>query len=401
MGFAMKEQASTPSATTETVHRFYGTERVRYGASFGEMLANETARDGASRIFVVTAPEIVPSASFDQLKAVLGSRFCGFFSDIPPHVPIESVLAGVAAAREAGAQLMVTLGGGSAIDATKLISLCLAQGIGDMSGFEAYAHLAQFDPSHRPAENVDWIRSIAVPTTLSAAEFTWFAGVTDPAVGMKRVVGHPLLIPRAVLYDPRLTLGVPLPVFLASGIKAVDHAAEKIASLAAQPFSDAMSKEALRMLAHALPRVAADPKDLPARLTCQLAAWLSIAGGMSGVRNGASHAIGHMLGPHASVPHGLTSCTVLASVMRWNRPVNHERQAVISAALGRKGVDAGDAIEDLVSGLRLPTRLRDIGVPRAELTEIARKTMEDSLVCSNPRKISTAQDVLEILEMAY
>lgn len=388
-------------ASEETVHRSYRTERVRYGAPFIDMLANEIGTGKAQRIFVVAAPQLSGTLFFEQLKDLLGSRFCGAFSDIPAHVPHRALFEGVRAAREARTDSMIVLGGGSAIDTAKLISLCLAYGIDDIDTLAGYSDLKRFDPSSPPADDTVWVRSIAVPTTLSAAEFTWYAGVTDESVNIKRVVGHPLLIPRTVLYDPQLTMGVPLPLFLASGIKAIDHAAERIASLTAQPFSDAVSKEALQMLARSLPRVAQDPSDQQARLDCQLAAWLSILGGNSGVRVGASHAIGHMLGPHASMPHGYTSCTVLASVMRWNRPANHHRQRIISTALGRDGLDAGDAIEQLVASLGLPTRLRDVNIPKPELRHIARKTMEDSSIASNPRKISSEEDILEILEMAY
>jgi maleylacetate reductase len=388
-------------ASKETVHRYHKTERIRYGASFISMLANEISSDEARRAFVVAAPQLSGTDSFEQLKVLLGTRFCGEFSNIPAHVPSSALFDGVRAAREAKADLIIVLGGGSAIDTAKLISLCLAYDIDDIETLARHSDLQRYDPSSPPAEAIRWVRSIAVPTTLSAAEFTWYAGVTDESLNIKRVVGHPLLIPRTVLYDPELTMSVPLPIFLASGIKAIDHAAERIASLAAQPYSDAVSKEALQILARSLPQVAADPGDLQARLDCQLAAWLSILGGNSGVRVGASHAIGHMLGPHASIPHGYTSCTILASVMRWNKPANHHRQRIISAALGRDDLDAGDAIERLVSSLNLPTRLRDVNLDRSELRNVARKTMEDSSISTNPRKISNEEDILEILEMAY
>jgi len=401
MNSAFDVASSSPSPFKDSVHRYYGQERVIYGNRFVESLKRELEEEEAGRIFVVAAPEVIDSEAFEQLKGAIGSRFCGVFSQIPPHVPCASVFQGAEVARQCRAELIVVLGGGSAIDAAKGIALCLKFGITDMEGLRKYGDLSRFDPSRRSPDDLRWVRIVAIPSTLSAAEFTWFTGVTDTSEGVKVVVGHPMLVPRSVIYDPSLTLNVPLPVFLASGIKAVDHAAEKIASLHAQFFSDAVSKEALQMLARSLPRVAKDPADLEARMQCQVAAWLSIVGGASGVSVGASHAIGHMLGPHASISHGLTSCTMLASVMRWNISVNRDRQSIISAALGRPGLEAGDAIEALVQSLGLPHRLRDAGVSQDALPIVAQKTLEDALIHKNPRKIRGAEDVLEILKMAY
>lgn len=382
-------------------HRYYAIERVIYGKPFDEAIREQIDVARAERVFVIAAPQATNTEPFARLLKALGARHCGTFSDIPPHVPFASVRAATRQAQQSDADLLVTLGGGSAIDLSKAVSLCLKKKVNDWNGLAQYSDLSSFDPSQRYASDPGWIRSIAIPTTLSAAELTWFTGVTDTELGMKRVLGHPMLVPQTVIYDAALTLNVPLPLFLASGVKAVDHAAESIASLGHQPFSDAVSIHALGMLATALPAVSRSPDDLNARLQCQVAAWLSISGGASGVGVGASHAIGHMLGSHFSMPHGITSCVMLPAVMRWNKSVNAERQSIVSAAMGRPGRDAGDVIEELIRALGLPSRLRDAQVSAESLPEIARKTMEDAVLTRNPRRINDAGDVLEILQMAY
>lgn len=385
----------------QATHRYYAVERVIYGKPFDEAIREQIEVRNAQRIFVVAAPQTINTSPFEKLLIVLGTKHCGTFSDIPPHVPFTSVRAATQQAQQSGVDLIVTIGGGSAIDLTKAVVLCLKKHLNDWRGLQEYGELSLFDPSQRYTGDPGWIRSIAIPTTLSAAELTWFAGVTDTESNMKRVLGHPMLIPQATIYDPALTLGVPLPLFLASGVKAIDHAAESIASLGHQPFSDAVSKQALEMLATALPTVARVPGDLTARLQCQVAAWLSISGGASGVGVGASHAIGHMLGSHLSMPHGITSCVMLPAVMRWNKPTNAHRQAIVSAALGHPGTDAGDVIEELIQSLGLPSRLREAHVTAESLPEIARKTMQDIVLTRNPRPINGVGDVLEILQMAY
>ncbi|QIL80170.1 iron-containing alcohol dehydrogenase [Diaphorobacter sp. HDW4A] len=402
----MEAFAAAPAQHAESfarrgTHRYSALERVIYGTAFDKAVTAEVEALGAMRVLIVTTHHMPGSPVHRRLLAALGERCCGTFGDAQRHVPVASVLQGAEVARQAGADLIISVGGGSAVDTGKAIALALRYGLKDATSFGRFGSLAEFDPSRREAVDAQFVRSIALPTTLSAAELTWYAGVTDANTRMKQVVGHPALVPVSVIYDPELTLGVPLNVFLASGIKAVDHAAERLASLQAQPFSDAVSQQALTMLAQALPRVLAAPHDLDARLDCQLAAWLSISGGASGVGVGASHAIGHMLGAHTAMEHGLTSCVMLPAVMRWNQQANGARQKLVSRALGREDLDAGDAIEVLIRSLNLPWRLRDVGVATSELTSIAEKTMHDLSIHKNPRAISGAGDVLEILRLAY
>jgi maleylacetate reductase len=150
-----------------------------------------------------------------------------------------------------------------------------------------------------------------------------------------------------------------------------------------------------------LPGVHRDPADLAARLDCQVGAWLSIVGSQNGVPKGASHGIGHVLGGTAGVPHGYTSCVMLPHVLRFNATVNAERQAWVSEALGRSGVAAADAVAELVSGLGLPGRLRDVGVRREQFDTIARESMHDHWVHTNPRRIDGPAAVRELLERAW
>jgi len=125
-----------------------------------------------------------------------------------------------------------------------------------------------------------------------------------------------------------------------------------------------------------------------------------MTGVVSGCRLGASHAIGHILGGSAGVPHGHTSCVMLPVVLDWNRPVNGRRQAELSTALGRPGIPAAEVIGDLISGLGLPRRLGDVGVRAERLPELAANCMLDDWTFSNPRPIRSPDQVQEILTRA-
>lgn len=379
-----------------SVFRQIAVERAYHAAPFADALATETA--AAARVFVVTTARQARTPEMARVRTMLGDRFAGAYDGVTSHVPRACVVAGARAAHAAKADLLVALGGGSVIDAVKVMLLCLWRGVDDENGLAALHPTPPVDPS-------DWrdlpaLRMIALPTTFSAAEASWFGGVTDPVAHIKQGFGHAAMAPRAILYDPALTLGVPLAVLLATGMKAVDHAVERLSGLTEHPFSDALAAEALSLLAHGLPAILADPADLEARSACQHAAWLSMAGLGAGATVGASHAIGHVLGAYG-VPHGATSGATLPSVLRWNLASNGDRQARISAALGDAGASAADAVARLVSRLGLPSRLRDLGVERAALPAIAAKAFADPPMRTNPRQPANAGEVMALIETMW
>jgi maleylacetate reductase len=218
---------------------------------------------------------------------------------------------------------------------------------------------------------------------------------------VKESFSHPLMMPQAVILDPAVTVHTPEWLFLSTGIRAVDHAVEDICSINPAPFSDGASLQALRLLSAGLPAVKANPTDLEARLNCQLGSWMSIMGSQNGVAKGASHGIGHVLGGTAGVPHGYTSCIMLPHVLRFNEPVNAERQGWVAEALGRRGEKAADAVAALIATLGLPGRLRDVGVKPEQLDTIARESMHDRWVHTNPRRIEGPSDVRTLLDAAW
>ena len=174
-------------------------------------------------------------------------------------------------------------------------------------------------------------------------------------------------MPRVIVLDPAATLATPMDLMLSTGLKAVDHAVERLCSQQANPFAIGTSTEALRLLSRALPGHKAKPDDMETRLDLQFGMWLSIGAGTSGVGVGASHGIGHVLGAACHVPHGHTSCVMLPSVLRWNLPANAERQKRVSEAFGKPDVPAADLVAGLVKSLGLPGRLAEVGVGQGPL----------------------------------
>ncbi len=383
-------------------YRYLAQERVTYGVPVAEALGQETALAGAERVLIVASRSIAHKTPvIEGLRTALGSRVAGLFDGCREHTPIDTVIECVEAIRDAEADLIVTVGGGTPLDTVKAALVCVAEGIGDTETLLTYR--VQVDAAGRtriPPVGPSPLRQVAVPTTLSGAEFSNLAGVTDPDRGIKDAYFGPHSIPVAVILDPAVTVHTPEYLWLSTGIRAVDHAVETICSRAPQPLPDGAALHALRLFARALPRSLAAPDDLDARLDCQHAVWLATMG-LGRVPYGASHGIGHQLGAVAGVPHGHCSCVMLPSVLRYNLPVNAERQALVSEAMARPGEPAGDVIEDFVQSLGLPTRLRDVGVTEAQFDAIAAGSLENMMVRSNPRPVAAAEQVREILEMAW
>jgi maleylacetate reductase len=385
------------------IHRYPDIDRVIYGTPFADALHKEIERLDAKAVYVLASGTLARETdTVDQLRRALGNRIAGVRSKIGAHTPRADVVAAANEARAAEADLLVTIGGGSVTDAAKMVGLCLGNDVTEPAQLDRFR--ARIEPdgrTQRASTQPPGLRSIAVPTTLSAGEYTWFAGCTDTARHVKESYGHPLMVPRSVVLDPVLSRHTPDWLFLSTGIRAVDHAVEDVCSINPQPFSDGASLHALRLLGRGLRAVKADPADTEARLDCQLGAWMSIMGSQNGVAKGASHGIGHVLGGTAGVPHGYTSCVMLPHVLRFNREINAERQAWVADALGQPGAHAADVVAELVANLGLPGRLRDVGVKQDQLDLIAAESMYDHWVHTNPRKIDGPATVRLLLDAAW
>jgi maleylacetate reductase len=385
------------------VYRFPQMESVVFGKPFHEALAQEVDRLDARAVFVLASGTLSRETDLvERLRQMLGNRLAGLCAKIGAHTPRTDVVAAANSARESGTDLIVTLGGGSVTDAAKMVGLCLGNDVTSPEQLDDYrARVAADGTLERPVVKPPAVRMIAIPTTLSAGEFSAGAGCTDTKRHVKESFSHPQMIPRTVILDPAASVPTPEWLFLSTGIRAVDHAVEDICSVNGQPISEGAAYHALLLLGKGLPGVKADPENRDARLDCQIGAWMSMVGSQTGVSKGASHGIGHVLGGTAGVPHGYTSCIMLPHVLRFNHPVNAEKQARVSEALGRPGEPAAEIVAELIAGLGLPTRLRDVEVKPEQLDLIAENSMHDRWVHTNPRKINGPAVIRTLLDAAW
>ena len=367
---------------------FSKMEEVVFGRPAAEAVAELVERQGANRVFLMVSGTLNHETDeIEKLRRALGNKCAGTFDKMPAHSPRAAVVAASEQAREARADLIVTLGGGSITDAAKAVQLCLANDVRTAEDMDRIRGQADVKPPT--------VRQISIPTTLSAGEFSAIAGVTNEATKVKE-----MFRPQAVILDPEVTRHTPMWLLLSTGIRAVDHCVEGVCSNESTEFSNASSLHGLALLARGLPRVKADPSDMAARLDCQTGSWLSMAGIAAGVPMGASHGIGYVLGAVFDVPHGHTSCIMLPWVMRWNKPANADRQALIASAMGHPGQDAGDVLDRFIRGLDMPRHLSDVKIGREHFDRIAQQAMGTPWVPRNPRPIPTPAEVKEILELA-
>lgn len=385
------------------VFQVQAQERIVFGMPAGAAVVAEADRLGAARVCVTSTRSLAAKTDgpLQRIERALGARHAGTFSTISSHSPREDVIAAAALAREAEADLLVAVGGGSVIDATKAALLCLWMGLDSPDAMEPFCSGFERFKSAQVVLPADPIRMVAVSTTLSASEFTQNAGITQSATHTKQSFRHPLFVPRTVILDPAATLDTPDWLLACTGIRAVDHAVETYCNDRANPATEALSLQGLRLLARALPAIRQTPRDLAPRLEAQFGMWQAIAAAAAGIPTGASHGIGYALGAGFGVAHGHTSCVMLPAVLQWNAAVNGERQKALSHAMGSPGRPASELVRELIVGLEQPVTLRAVGIKRENLEEIARRSLAYQPVQLNPRPIRTEPDVMEILELAW
>jgi maleylacetate reductase len=378
-------------------------ERVLYGQAAEHAVLDEVARYGHERVFVVSTRSLtrLENGPLQRIERALGDRHVGTFGAVRSHSPREDVISGAHAARHAQADVLVAVGGGSVIDATKAMQLCLWLRLETPEALEPYRGGAPPEIARQFSPPANAIRMLSVSTTLSASEFTSSAGVTDSTINAKQSLSHRMLVPRSAVLDPTATLDTPLWLLFSTGIRAVDHAVESYCSPQASLVTENTSLLGLELLHRSLPPIKADPGDLEARMSAQFGMWQAIAANAAGVPNGASHGIGYVLGASYNVAHGHTSCVMLPAVLKWNAVVNADRQRALSIAMGSPEREASDLVAELVRALDQPTSLRDVNIKREDLEKIANRSLGYGPVKTNPRPVRTAADLMEILELAW
>lgn len=391
-----------PSGAPVGRYDFVALESVVFGPGSARSLGTLAEERGAKRVLVIASSSV---ASVVDVEGLVGSaRVADVFTGGRPHVPVDDVLAASQRARNLDVDGLVTIGGGSATDLGKAVNLCLSEDVRTPEQLRRW-RVVHGRAKQAPRSLAAKLPHIAASTTLSAGEFTAVIGVTDSVRGTKDIYSGADLVPRVVVLDPELAGHTPRALWAATGIKALDHAIETLCSTRAQPVTDALAYDALHRLLTHLAASVKDSDDLEAAGQCQLAAWQSIFG-LSNVKLGLSHGIAHQLGSKAGVPHGIASCVLLPTVLEFNAVYTTEAQRRIAALLAsatghRADLGAPELLRRYISSLGLPTRLNDVGVDARHFAFLARHTMTDPVVETNPRPVQHPGEIVNLLAAAW
>lgn len=326
---------------------FYSNPRViHWGTGSLAQLGPELLRLKARRIALVTTRSLVAEENLiARVTAAMGGASVVMTPTIGQHAPLQEVDAAVAQAGESGADAVVSFGGGSAIDAAKMIAVRVAD---------------RGEATDRALPHV------AIPTTLSAAELADGAGYTSEA-GDKAGMRDSRMLADAVVYDAALTVATPMELWLSTGIRALDHAVEGFLAEGEHPFNDVLALEAIRRLLDSLPRAKAAPEDLDVRTENQLAAWFSYT--LPGpAASGLSHVMGKQIGARHGIPHGVTSCLLMPHVMRFLEYSSPGRMARLERVLGD---EPAGVVQRFIASLGLPQHIAAYGIAEPELRRAA------------------------------
>ncbi len=385
---------------TEKLTLFRTTKRILFGLGAVEKTGTEAQSFKAKKILIITDPGVIQAGLLQHVEKSLQSVGLPFaiFDGVEADPRIEVVEKSVKKAKKEGIDLIIGFGGGSSLDIAKVTSILITNE-GKIDSF--------FGVDLVPNSGVP---VILIPTTAgTGSEVTPIAILSDTKEKLKKGIVSPTLFPKVAIIDPKLTVGLPPSMTAFTGMDALTHAIESYYSINATDLSDILAFRAMELLSKNIRMAFAHGENLTARSNMMEGSLLAgIAFANAGV--GAVHAFAYPLGGEFHLAHGLTNTLMLPYVMRYNILGCPDRFATMARAFGEKveglsELDAAEAairfVERLSDDLRVPRRLRDVGIPEKAIPGLAEAAMKVTrLLANNPRKM-TLEDANTIYKSAY
>jgi acyl-CoA reductase-like NAD-dependent aldehyde dehydrogenase/alcohol dehydrogenase class IV len=373
-----------------------GPTKLTIGAGRAAAVSEEVARLGRERVLLISDRGIEKAGLLETVKGALGRRLAATFLDVPQDSGLDTVDAAVRAGRDAGVDVVVSVGGGSVIDTSKATAICLG------AGGKAIDHVGAYLMRGTPLPHV------VLPTTAgTGSEVTNCAVIRHAELGRKVYFLDDRLIPNTAILDPQLTAALPRGLTASTGMDALTHAIEAVVSKTGNPISEGLALQAIRMIAEYLPACIERPADLEARVQMQLASTMAgWAFSVAGV--GLVHGMSHALGARHHVPHGTANGILLPHVMRFNVDAAGSKLAQVARALGEDGAgDApglalagADAVARLLARIGHPTKLSEVGIKAADFAACAALALTDGATATNPRAVRGAEEVVAVYTQA-
>ncbi len=382
---------------TDLSFNYLSPTKVVFGNGMLSELPMEITALG-KKAFLVSDEGLAAAGLVEAARKVMGSLLAGTFCEVPQDSGMEVVDRGAEAAKSSGADVVVSLGGGSVIDTAKGMCILMTEG-GSMRDFQGMQMLTRPQTPH-----------IVIPTTAgTGSEVTAGAVILDKQQGQKIINFEYHNIPRVAILDPQLTRNLPPDMTASTGMDAMTHAVESYTAQQRNPISDAAALHAIRLIAQYLPRAVENGNDLVARGQMQVAALLA-GWAFSNSMVGLVHAMAHSLGAVCRLPHGLSNAILLPHVMAYNLEEIPNLTADIARALGvnLSGLapkEAGEAgigeMKKLLATIGIPTSLKAAGIDETKLDECSELSMSDGSIIYNAKMIFESEDVRRIYQQAY
>ena len=369
---------------------------IRFGAGRIDELAAACVAAGITRPLFVTDPGLAALPVTAGALGVLAAAGlpAGVFTEVQPNPTEANVAAGLRALRDGGHDGVIAFGGGSALDAGKVVAFMSGQS-------RALWEFEDIGDRWTRADPAGIAPVVAVPTTAGTGSEVGRAGViTNLATRTKTVIFHPGMMPAQVILDPGLTVGLPPAITAGTGMDALAHCLEAYASPAFHPMAEGIAVEGIRLVRDYLPRAYRDGGDLEARGQMLVAAAMGATAFQKGL--GAIHALSHPVGAVYGTHHGLTNAVFMPYVLDFNREALWDKIDRLAAWLGIDGGFSGflDFVLRLRRDLGIPHTLDRIGVDDARVEELAAKAVRDPTAAGNPRALTEA-DALDLYRRAY
>ncbi len=378
------------------INRFILNEVSYFGAGARGELPGVMARMGLGKALVVTDKGLLKAGTAQKVTEVLDKAGIPYetYSEIKPNPTVTNVLQGVEAFKASGADCMVAIGGGSAMDTAK--------GIGIVTRNPEFADVVSLEGT-APTRHKS-VPLIAFPTTAgTGAEVTINYVIIDEQKNKKMVCVDPNDIPAVAIVDPELMYSLPRSLTASTGMDALTHAIEGYTTRGAWVMSDMYELQAIRMIARWLPVAVREPSNAEAREAMALAQYIA-AQAFSNVGLGLVHGMAHPMGSLFDVPHGVANALLLPTIMEFNKPQCLAKYAIVAREMGADTAGmsqeqaaqcACDAVRALALEVGIPQRLTSLGISEGDIPALASQAIEDVCTPGNPRDV-TEQQIREL-----
>lgn len=383
-----------------TISYFRTAETLVTGSGSISKIGEEAKKLNATKVIIITDKVIRQTGLLSKVINPLeeAGLATDIIDDVVPEPPFENLEQMITQIEGKGYDLLVGVGGGSALDIAKVLSIMLTnqEDVRDLVGIEKVKNPG--------------VPTILVPTTSgTGSEVTYNAIFTDIRDKVKKGIVSPYLLPKVAIVDPELTLTVPPSVTAATGMDALVHAVESYTAIRAGELTDGIALQAIKLISRSLRKAVYNGKDLKAREDMAMGSLLAgISLGNAGV--GAVHALAYPLGGKFKVPHGVANSLLLPFVMKYNAVADLEKFAEVAKAMGenveglslREAADrAVQALAQLSKDVGIPSSLKEVGVTASDISDLAEEASKiDRLLNNNPRWL-TVKEIKKIYEEAY